>query len=960
LNIFDRFKKISEKLSESEKNMISDLDNLEQMSAKPLPSGQNEGQSRGAFTPDAPPAPSGALDPWGTFEQGNNLNVNGQSPSGGLIDPFGTFEQGNNLNVSGQNPSGGSIDPFKTFEQGNNLNVSGQSPSGGLIDPFKTFEQGNNLNASGQNPSPAPNRPQVSLPPVPTIKTKLAQVAAATSAAAAVAGTGLMATAGQAGKVAAKPFKGNRPLQKRPLFWVSLLAGLGIGSLALLWLIVDQSVGKYSMKSPLHFARPGTMTVKAMDGTNLLQLGSDTSENLKLWQFPDKLKKAFIAIEDRRFYEHDGVDYKGVVRAISSNISSRGLTEGASSITQQVARMVYLDQDKNFLRKIKEIRLAQKIEKELGKDQILERYLNLVYLGEGTYGVADAAWVYFGKTVNQLTLPQMATLAALPPSPNKYSPFVNPKFSKDRRNLVLSRMKEAGFITTAEMTEAQAAPMILQRKDHKQRFQQARYFTKYIEQELETGKYLKKEDLKVGGLIVETTLNPQWQTTAEEVIKSTVRNNGRAFNQGAMLSIDPRSGAIRAMVGGKEFSEKNQFNRVTQARRQPGSTFKPILYTTAIAGGISPNKTYLDAPFIIDGKYKPKNASKGFKGQISMRGALTNSINIVAIKILIDTGFQPVMDLAQKMGIESELQPYYSLALGSLEVTLLELTNAYGALATQGIHQKVHSINRILDREGNVLYENKLKPQRILQPNNTAIITSMMRNVVNEGTGQAAQLSRPVAGKTGTTDKEKDLWFMGFIPQVVTGVWLGNDDNSPTGNASSTAARAWGRFMSQVVKDMPVQQFPVPDLDKQKAEIKLDRVRPNSQRTLAMPKDFDKEDSSNSEDRPRRRARSESSNEEEQPRRRRVRSESSSEEEQPRRRRVRSESSNEEEQPRRRRVRSESSSEEEQPRRRRSESSGEEQPRRRRSESSGEERPRVKVQTRSAGGSSAPAEPSLD
>ncbi len=951
MNIFDRFKKISEKLSESEKNIISDLDNLEQMSTKPLPPGKGDGQSRGGFTPDAPPAPSGALDPWGTFEQGNNLNAGGQNQPGGELDPFGTFEQGNNLNVGGQNQPGGELDPFGTFEQGNNLNVGGQNQPG------------------------SSNRPQVNLPPVPTLKTKLAQVAAATSAAAAVAGTGLVATAGQAGKVAAKPFKGNRPLQKRPLFWVSLLAGLGMGSLALLWLVVDQSVGKYSMKSPLHFARPGTMTVKAMDGTNLLQLGSDTSENLKLWQFPDKLKKAFIAIEDRRFYEHDGVDYKGVTRAIVSNISTRGLTEGASSITQQVARMVYLDQDKNFLRKIKEVRLAQKIEKELGKDQILERYLNLVYLGEGTYGVADAAWVYFGKTVNQLTLPQMATLAALPPSPNKYSPFVNPKFSKDRRNLVLARMKEAGFITDAEMKEAQAAPMVLQRKEHKQRFQQARYFTKYIEQELETGKYLKKEDLKAGGLIVETTLNPQWQTTAEEVIKSTVRNNGRAFNQGAMLSIDPRSGAIRAMVGGKEFSEKNQFNRVTQAHRQPGSTFKPILYTTAIAGGISPDKTYLDAPFIIDGKYKPKNSSKGFKGQISMRGALTNSINIVAIKILIDTGFQPVMDLAQKMGIESELQPYYSLALGSLEVTLLELTNAYGTFATQGIHQKVHSINRILDREGNVLYENKLKPQRILQPNNTAIITSMMRNVVNEGTGQAAQLSRPVAGKTGTTDKEKDLWFMGFIPQVVTGVWLGNDDNSPTGNASSTAAGAWGRFMSQVVKDMPVQQFPVPDLDKQKAEIKLDRVRPNSQRTLALPKDGDKEDSSNSEERPRRRSRSESSSDEEQPRRR-VRSESSSEEERPRRR-VRSESSNEEERPRRRvrsessneeqprrRVRSESSSEEQPRRRARSESSSEERPSRRsRSESSSEERPKAKVQTRSAesgGSSSSPVAPSLE
>ncbi len=913
MNIFDRFKNISPKLSESEKNTISDLDTLEQMSPQPSPS---EESSQPPVTPSlfVPPSPSGSLDPWGTFEQGNEVHVGGQNPPSTPLDPWGTFEQGDEVHVGSQNPPG------------------------------------------------APNQVEVSLPPVPsaTLKTKFAQMAAATSAAAAVAGTGLIATAGQAGKVAAKPFKGYRPLQKRPLFWVSLLTGLGMGSLALLWLMVDQSVAKYSMKDPLHFARPGTLTVKAMDGTNLLQLGSDTSENLKLWQFPDKLKKAFIAIEDRRFYEHDGVDYKGVTRAIVSNISTRGLTEGASSITQQVARMVYLDQDKNFLRKIKEVRLAQKIEKELGKDQILERYLNLVYLGEGTYGVADAAWVYFGKNVNQLTLPQMATLAAMPPSPNKYSPFVNPKFSKDRRNLVLMRMKEAGFITADEMTAAQAAPMNLQRQEHKQRFQQARYFTKYIEQELDTGKYLKKEDLKAGGLIVETTLNPQWQTKAEDVIKSTVRNNSRSFNQGAMLSIDPRSGAIRAMVGGKEFSEKNQFNRVTQARRQPGSTFKPILYTTAIAGGISPNKTYLDAPFIIDGKYKPKNASKGFKGQISMRGALTNSINIVAIKILIDTGFQPVMDLAQKMGIESELQPYYSLALGSLEVTLLELTNAYGTFATQGIHQKVHSINRILDREGNVLYENKLKPQRILQPNNTAIITSMMRNVVNEGTGQAAQLSRPVAGKTGTTDKEKDLWFMGFIPQVVTGVWLGNDDNSPTGNASSTAASAWGRFMSQVVKDMPVQQFPVPDLDKQKAEIKLDRVRPNSQRTLALPKDGDnKEDNSGNEERPRRRSRSESSNEEERPRRR-VRSESSNEEERPRQR-VRSESSNEEERPRRR-IRSESSNEERPSRRSRSESNSEERPSRKsRSEGSSEERPKVKVQTRSSeSGGSAPAAPNLD
>jgi penicillin-binding protein 1A len=724
------------------------------------------------------------------------------------------------------------------------------------------------------------------------------------------------------GRGVVRPFTGPRPLQKRPLFWIGTVAGLGAIAAGGLWIFIDRSVSEFSMTAPLSFARPGTITIKGSDGTKLLQLGSDTSETLKLWQFPDKLKQAFIAIEDRRFYEHDGVDYKGVTRAIVTNISTRGISEGASSITQQVARMVYLDQDKNVWRKLKEIRLAQKIEKELGKDQIIERYLNLVYLGEGTYGVADAAWVYFGKTVDKLTLPQMAMLAALPPAPNKYSPFVNPKFAKDRRNLVLLRMQEAGFITPAEKTAAEAAPLGLKKTEHKQKLQQARYFTKYIEQELESGKYIKKEALQAGGLTIETTINPEWQAQAEEVVQTTVANNRGSFSQAAMVSIDPRSGAIRAMVGGKDF-ENNQFNRVIQAKRQPGSTFKPILYTTAIAGGISPDKVYLDAPFEVDG-YKPKNAGKGFKGSISMRGALTNSINIVAIKILIDTGFQPVMDLASKMGIESELKPYYSLALGGLEVTLLEMTNAYATFASQGMHEKVHGIQRIVDRKGNVLYENKLDPQRVLQANNTAIATSLMRNVVNEGTGTAAQLSRPVAGKTGTTDKERDLWFMGFVPQLVTGVWLGNDNNRPTGNASSTAAYAWRRFMEVAVKDMPVQSFPTPDYGKQKAELKLDPVRPGYQRTLAAPKEEDgkKSEGGSSEDRPTRRARRSESSEEQPIRRRARRSESS------------------EEQPTRRRYRSSENSgggEERQVRRRSSSSSGEDGGSRRRRRSSASE-----------------------
>jgi penicillin-binding protein 1A len=738
---------------------------------------------------------------------------------------------------------------------------------------------------------------------------------------------------GAIGSVAAKPFRSSKPFYKRPLFWLGLTTTLGAIGCGALWLVIDQSVSKYPMKESLSFAREGTLTIKGSDGTNLLQLGSDTSETLKLWQLPDQVKNAFIAIEDRRFYEHDGVDYKGVVRAVWSNIASGGLAEGASSITQQVARMVYLDNDKNFLRKLKEVRLAQKIEKEVGKDQILERYLNLVYLGEGTYGVADAAWVYFGKTVDQLTLSETAMIAALPPAPNKYSPFKSPKFAQERRNLVLTRMQEAGFISAADMKTAKAQPLGLKRKEHKQKFQQGRYFTKYVEQELESGRYISKKDLLQGGLTVETTLNPKWQAIGEEVVQKTVRNNSGSFSQAALVSIDPRSGAIRAMVGGKDF-EKQQFNRVTQAKRQPGSTFKPIVYTTAIAGGISPEKSYLDAPFEVDG-YKPKNAGKGHKGNISMRGALTNSINIVAIKILIDTGFQPVMDLAHKMGVESELKPYYSLALGGLEVNMLEMANAYGTFATGGIHERVHSIQRIIDRKGNVLYENKLNPQRVLETNNIAIATSLMRGVVNEGTGQGAQLAnRPVAGKTGTTDKERDLWFMGYIPQAVTGVWLGNDNNRPTGNASSTAAYAWGQFMSQAVKDMPVQQFPTPNYGKQKAEIKLDPVRPGSMKTLAVPKDGEegKESGSrsNDEDRSSRRSRREETpvrrqsdgGGEAQPRRRARRSSESSGEESSRRRAQSDDGGSSESQPRRRATRSESGGGEQTSRRRTRQSEG--------------------------------------
>jgi len=658
-------------------------------------------------------------------------------------------------------------------------------------------------------------------------------------------------TVGKVGTTLAKPFQGPKPFYKKRRFWVG--SGLGLTGLALLgaWIFVDHSVSNYAPVDALNYVRPGTVTIEGLDGSVLLQTGNATRETLKTWQMPDKLKKAFVAIEDRRFYEHDGVDYKGVTRALVQNITSQSLVEGASSISQQLARMVYLNQERSFWRKLREVRIAQRLTAELTKDQILERYLNLVYLGEGSYGVADSAWVYFSKTVDQLTLAEMATLAAMPPAPNKYSPFVNPNFAKQRRNLVLDRMVDAKFITAAEAKTAKAEPLTPKRSPLKRRLQAARYFTKYIEQELP--KRISAKAIKEGGLTVQTTLNPAWQTKAEQVVNSTVRNNRGSFGQAAMVSIDPRTGGIRSMVGGTDF-ETHQFNRVTQAKRQPGSTFKPIVYATAIAGGISPNKLYLDAPFDVDG-YKPRNSSQKFKGQITMHDALISSVNIIALKILIDTGWQPVINNAKKMGIESKLEPYYSLALGGLEVNLLEITGAYTTFANQGLHNRVHGITRVTNQKGEILYQSKPAPTKVFEPDTTAIMTWMMRGVVNEGTATSAQIGRPVAGKTGTTDQKRDLWFIGFVPQLVTGVWLGNDNNRPTGNASSTAAYAWSQFMKTAVLDFPAQNFlPRPDkLNGRKPELKLEPIRPRYRRDLSMSSDGQRADDASTNDaRPRR------------------------------------------------------------------------------------------------------------
>ena len=625
-----------------------------------------------------------------------------------------------------------------------------------------------------------------------------------------------------------KPFTGPRPLHRRYFLLASCGIGGGIIALGAGWLYLE-SILPNSAYDALTYVRPGTLTIKASDGTILKQMGPVTREKLKIWEFPKPLLNAFVAIEDRRFYQHEGVDYQGLLRAVVSNLQARGVVEGGSTITQQVARIVFLDQERSIWRKIKEFRMAQKIERDLTKEQILERYLNLVYLGEGAYGVGDAAWVYFSKSVDELTLPEMATLAGLPPAPNEYSPFVNKRMALQRRNIVLQRMQEGGYITASEAKTAKLTPLNLQRSSLKRHERKASYFTQYIEKELP--KFVSPKVLQAGGLTIETTLNPQWQKSAEEAVQKTIEENGERsdFKQAALVAIDPRNGQIKAMVGGKDFYN-NQFNRVTQANRQPGSTFKAFVYTTAIAAGFTPYRGYLDAPFQVDG-YTPKNYSETYRGWTSMREALINSINVVALKVLIDVGWEPTIQIAHKMGIESDLQSIYSLALGGAEVNLLELTSAYGTFATQGVHSKPHGIRRIFDSKGSILFDEKIESQRALDEETSAIMTWMLQGVVNEGTGRPAQLTdRPVAGKTGTTDEARDLWFVGYIPQLVAGVWLGNDDNNPTRGSSSTAADTWRRFMVNVVTDIRPEQFPPrPEkLENRQPKIQVQPIQPKS------------------------------------------------------------------------------------------------------------------------------------
>ena len=552
------------------------------------------------------------------------------------------------------------------------------------------------------------------------------------------------------------------------------------------------------------FNRPGTVTVLSADGQVIQKLGPATRDKVASGQMPELVKRAFIAAEDRRFYQHDGLDLVGISRAVVRNITRGALEEGASTITQQLARTVFLSQDRTITRKLEEAALAGKLERQLSKEQILEQYLNYVYLGSGAYGVADAAWIYFSKTPAELTLPEAALIAGLPPAPSVYSPLVNPDLALQRRRIVLRRMREAGFIDDRQQLEALAAPLTLKPAVPKYWESRAPYFTSWVAQELP--KVLTPEQLEVGGLTIRSSLNLAWQDQAQKIID---RNTPGAM-QGALISIEPGTGLVRALVGGKDYT-KSQFNRAVQALRSPGSTFKLFVYLTALKQGMKPEDTVVDEPRCFAG-YCPKNFSNRFMGRIPLWVAMQNSLNVVAVGLLQKVGFDPVIATARSLGITRPLGRFYPMAIGAYEQTVLEMTAAYAAITNRGVYVAPTPFEEILGPNGDLLWSRRVDGERGRRAVDSPLADAMVwmqQQVVKGGTGGGAALKdRPVAGKTGTSESGRDLWFIGSIPQLTTAVWLGYDDSRETRNTSELATYVWHDYMAPIVKDLPVLQFP--------------------------------------------------------------------------------------------------------------------------------------------------------
>ncbi len=553
----------------------------------------------------------------------------------------------------------------------------------------------------------------------------------------------------------------------------------------------------------LDATRRPAITILAADGSEIATMGDLYGMPVSLETLPPALPRAVLATEDRRFYRHFGLDVIGLARAALANIMAGRIVQGGSTITQQVAKNLFLTPERTIKRKAQEVLLALWLERKFSKDQILTVYLNRVYLGNGVYGMAAAARKYFGIPARQLSTHQAAMLAGLLKAPSRYNPRSNPKLAAKRASQVLANMVAAGYLAPAEAKRAKAQKTRSVAVSGGRGF--ARYFADWVVEQVSGYVTPGNRDI-----VVLTTLNAALQRLAEAKAKAMLDKTAKKFkvSETALVAMSP-DGAVSAMVGGRDYM-KSQFNRATQALRQPGSAFKPFVYLAGLEAGLSPESRFVDAPLTI-GTWSPRNFSRRFEGEVSMGEALARSINTVAVRVSEGAGRGNVIKVARRLGLTSNLKADPSLALGSGEVGLIELTAAYAAFANGGYGVWPYAIKEIREASGRELYRRSGSgPGRVMDARHAAAMNSMLSEAMKSGTGRAAGLPRPVAGKTGTSQNFRDAWFVGYSAELVTGVWMGNDNGKPMAKVTGGGlpAKLWRDFMAAALQGAPPRSLP--------------------------------------------------------------------------------------------------------------------------------------------------------
>lgn len=576
------------------------------------------------------------------------------------------------------------------------------------------------------------------------------------------------------------------------------LAALVVGGVLLVVLGVAAAVGLAIQSLPTYEElktqpRGQMIVIKGMDGSTIVTIGPSYGEWLTTQELPDTIKAAMVSIEDRRFYHHSGIDPKGITRAALRNLKAGANVQGGSTITQQVAKNLFLTSERSYARKGRELILALALESRFSKDQILELYLNRVYFGGGAYGVDAASRKFFGHSARTLSLPEATIIAGLVKAPTRYAPSSDPEKARDRAEIVLAAMVETGAVASQQAEKIDLDRVQFARQP---RQNSVRYFTDWVLEQLDS-----ITDEAVEPLEIETTLDPAMQRAAEKALTAHTPQG----LQGSLVALS-HDGAVRAMLGGLDYVSST-YNRATVARRQPGSAFKLFVYLAGLEAGVRPQDIYVDEPITING-WSPSNSTRTFRGPVSVEQAFALSINTVAVRVAQEAGFDRVASVARRFGITTPVATTPAMALGTSEVRAIDLTSAFAAVARGGTEVRPYGIRTVKTMKGKVLYQYQpASPRELVPPDVAADMTRMLQSAVVSGTARRADIGRPAAGKTGTTQSNRDGWFLGFTADLTAGVWMGRDDNKAVRGLAGGAAPtlAWADFMREATKGLPVQ-----------------------------------------------------------------------------------------------------------------------------------------------------------